>query len=118
MQSDEQPIHASEDGEHSGLIRAQLERMLASSGFAQSTRMRRFLKFVVECSLNRNQSPEREQHRRGSFDRAPSYDPKTEPIVRTEAHSLREKIREYYEGEGSSDRVVISLPKGGYAPRF
>lgn len=119
MQSEEQPIHATDPGEHSERIRAQLEKMLASSGFAQSSRMRRFLGYVVECSLNGETNRLKETSIGVEvFDRTPSYDPKTEPIVRTEAHRLREKIREYYEGEGSNDRVIISLPKGGYAPSF
>jgi hypothetical protein len=92
--------------------------MLASSGFAQSPRMRRFLGFVVSCSRNGETNRLKDSIIGVEvFDRAPSYDPKAEPIVRTEAHRLREKIREYYEGEGINDRVVISLPKGGYAAR-
>lgn len=101
------------------LILAQLNKMLASPEFRQSERMRRFLTFVVECSL-RGETDRLKESVIGVevFDRPADYDPKTEPIVRTEARRLREKIRKYYEVEGPQGAVTISLPKGGYTPMF
>ena len=53
------------------------------------------------------------------FDRAAeTFDPRIDPIVRVEARRLRSKLKEYYEGEGSRDTVVIDLPTGRYVPRF
>lgn len=52
------------------------------------------------------------------FDRPVDYDPRIDPIVRVEARRLREKLRQYYAAEGSSDSIVIALPKGSYAPEF
>ena len=52
------------------------------------------------------------------YRRDPSYDPRTEPIVRTEARRLRAKLDEYYQTLGPHDPVRIDLPKGGYVPRF
>ncbi len=52
------------------------------------------------------------------FDRKTSYDPRLEPIVRTEARRLRAKLRTYYQNEGSDDPVWIEFPTGGYAPVF
>jgi len=81
--------------------------------------MRRFLTFAVERSLAGEVDRLKESVIGVEvFDRDPAYDPKIDPIVRTEAHRLREKIREYYEREGRDDRVLISLPKGGYVPGF
>ena len=48
--------------------------------------------------------------------RKPSFDSKSDPIVRVEAGRLRERLRAYYQGDGQADRVLITLPKGGYVP--
>src|SRR4029077_3589548 len=50
------------------------------------------------------------------FSRRPDYDPKLDSIVRTEAARLRARLTAYYAGDGSSDSVVIDVPKGGYIP--
>ena len=52
------------------------------------------------------------------FDRKASYDPRVDPIVRVEARRLRSKLAAFYEAEGKGSEIVISLPKGSYAPRF
>jgi serine/threonine-protein kinase len=52
------------------------------------------------------------------FGRAPGYDSKQDPIVRTEASRLRARLGEYYSGEGKGDSLAIELPKGGYVPLF
>src|SRR5262249_21062139 len=104
---------------HSDLVRAQLARILESSGFVHSERMRQFLRFVVERSLEREIGRLKESVIGVEvFGRAPDYDPKVEPIVRIEARRLREKLQEYYEKQGSQDPVVMQLPKGGYVPTF
>ena len=99
------------------LIRAQLDKILASSGFVNSTRMRKFLRFVVDGTLAGRRDDLKESIiGTAVFDRASGYDPSVEPVVRVEARRLREKLQEYYEGEGLHDAVVIGLPKGGYTP--
>jgi hypothetical protein len=50
------------------------------------------------------------------FGREPTYDTKADPVVRTEARRLRTRLKEYYEGPGAGDTLVIELPKGGYVP--
>ena len=53
----------------------------------------------------------------GVFGRKPDFDPKLDSTVRTEAVRLRARLNKYYSTEGSQDRFVIELPKGGYVPR-
>jgi TolB-like protein len=98
-------------------VRQQLGRLLASSVFANAGRMSRFLKFVVEQSLA-GEGERLKEYVIGVevFDRDASYDPRLDSIVRVEAARLRSKLAEYYAGEGRNDAVVLSLPKGGYAP--
>ena len=97
-------------------VRHQLDRLLASSGFANAGRMSRFLKFVVEKTLA-GEGERLKEYVIGIevFDRDASYDPRLDSIVRVEAARLRTKLAEYYAGEGRGDPVVLSLPKGGYA---
>jgi TolB-like protein len=98
-------------------VRRQLDRLLASPGFANAGRMSRFLKFVVEQTLA-GEGERLKEYVIGVevFDRDADYDPRVDAIVRVEAARLRTKLAEYYAGEGRGDPVVLSLPKGGYAP--
>jgi Tol biopolymer transport system component len=52
----------------------------------------------------------------GLYQRDPSYDPKTDGIVRTQARRVRERLDEYYRAEGAADPVRLTIPKGRYAP--
>jgi len=53
-----------------------------------------------------------------AFGRKQDFDPKTDPIVRVQIHRLRQKLKEYYDAEGSHDPILIDIPKGHYLPRF
>lgn len=50
--------------------------------------------------------------------RPPDFDQKRDSIVRVEAHRLRRRLSEFYEGEGASHRIRIVLPSGQYVPQF
>ena len=39
-------------------------------------------------------------------------------IVRVEAHRLRKRLKEYYEGEGKDHPIHLSIPPGTYVPVF
>ena len=98
-------------------VRRQLQRLTSSPVFTSSERLRRFLEFVVERAL----AGEGERLKEfvigvEVFDRDADYDPRLDSIVRVEAARLRSKLAEYYAGEGRTDSIVLSLPKGGYAP--
>ena len=100
-------------------IRAQLDRMLASAGFVTSDRLSRFLRYVVDRSLNGEADQLKEYViGREVFDRDEQYDPRLDSIVRVEAGRLRSKIDEYYNGPGRGDGVIIQLRRGSYAPVF
>lgn len=64
--------------------------MLASPVFAQSERLCRFLRFVVEETLQ-GRGEQLKEYFVGVevFDREEAYDPRTDPIVRVEADRLR-----------------------------
>ena len=99
--------------------RAQLRRIVTSPGFDASDRDRRFLSFVVEEALaGRADRIKAYAIAVEVFGRDPSFDPQSDPIVRVEAGHLRRAIDRYYLGEGRADPVEITIPKGGYVPRF
>ena len=95
----------------------QLERILASEGFARAERMSRFLRFIVEQTLL-GRGGKLKEYLIGVevFDRRESFDPRTDPVVRGEARRLRVKLKEYYDTEGQNDLLRVLLPKGSYCP--
>ena len=106
------------DSEH-GAISVQLERILASAGFARNERLSGFLRFVVERHLSGRDNELKETVIATEvFGRLPDYNPKQDAVVRTEAGRLRARLAEYYLAEGTGDPLVIELPKGGYVPAF
>ena len=116
MATQEQQAREAPDRE---AVRRQLEKILAADGFARSARMSRFLRFTVERALE-GRAGELKEYLLGVevFDRKESYDSRVDPIVRVEARRLRAKLREYYEGAGRHDPLMIEFPTGGYAPCF
>jgi hypothetical protein len=53
-----------------------------------------------------------------AFGRPQDFDPKTDTIVRVQIHRLRQKLKEFYDTEGSRDLIAIEIPKGHYLPSF
>jgi TolB-like protein/Tfp pilus assembly protein PilF len=97
------------------IVEGCLKKILSSAVFEHSPRQQRLLSYLVSHAL----APEAQPLKGYTigvevFDRGTGFDPSMEPIVRVEAARLRNKLREYYVGEGWDDPVVIELPKGGY----
>ena len=111
--------YRSDGGPDKDAIRVQLQRILAGEGFKRSERICRFLSYAVERTLKGHGDELKESVLAVEvYDRPPDYNPKIDPIVRNDARRLRAKLREYYETEGSSDPVIIEIPKGSYLPVF
>lgn len=99
-------------------VREQLERILASDGFRDAGRLGSFVRYVVEAALVGDSGRLKESVLGVEvFQRAPDYDPRTDPIVRVEARRLRSRLEEFYR-TNPSEPVRITLPKGGYVPVF
>jgi serine/threonine-protein kinase len=100
-------------------VRKELERILASPGFARNARLSRFLRVIVERHLDALDADLKESVLGIEvFGRQPGFDPKQDSTVRSEAGRLRARLAEYYGGDGIGDPVTIELPKGGYIPAF
>lgn len=53
------------------------------------------------------------------FDRSKTtFNPGEDAIVRVEAHRLRKRLKEYYEGDGKDHDIHISIPPGSYVLVF
>lgn len=97
----------------------QLNRILASAAFAKSSRLQRFLRFVVtETLASREERLKEYTIALDVFERDDSFDPQTNSIVRVEASRLRGKLALYNATDGRDDPVLISLPTGAYIPVF
>ena len=107
------------DSQREELIRQELGRIVASDLFSRSERLCRFLRFSVEQAL-RGESDRVKEYVVGveAFGRAPSFDPRVDPVVRVEARRLRDRLKAWYNGEGRDAPVRIELPRGGYAAVF
>ena len=81
------------------IVRAQVEKILSSRGFARSGRLSRFLKFAVEQTLaGRSENVKEQSIGLEVFDRKTDYDPRIDPIVRVEARRLRAKLKASFFG--------------------
>ena len=100
-------------------VRNQLERILKNAKFRGSDKQRKFLSFVVNETLE-----DRASEIKGYtiavavYERAETFDPQIDPIVRVEAGRLRRALEHYYLTAGKNDPVIIKIPKGSYIPTF
>jgi hypothetical protein len=100
-------------------VERQLSKIVTSNIFARSKQLCRFLRFVVEETLQ-GRAESLKESRIGTivFRRGELFNPGIDPIVRVQARRLRSKVEEYYEIEGRQDPLVIRLRAGSYGPIF
>jgi serine/threonine-protein kinase len=93
----------------------EVERIAASDQFRRSARLAAMLRYVVEHTLTRGDTPLKE-YRIGVevFGRDPDYDTRLDPIVRVEMRRLRRRLADYYDASGRDDRIRIDVPRGSY----
>jgi adenylate cyclase len=97
----------------------QLARIVKSQQFISSARLCRFLTHIVNRTIRGDLGSLKEfSIAIDVFDRRSNYDPNIDATVRVEARRLRGKLKEYYEGPGRSDPVLIALRPGSYIPIF
>jgi TolB-like protein len=100
-------------------VNEQLNRILSAEVFQNSKALSQFLKFVVEEVLAGN-GRQLKEYIIGInvLSKKPGFNPQTDPIVRIHAGRLRRTLNEYYTGQGQEDPILITIPKGTYAPEF
>ncbi len=99
-------------------MREHLDRILSTPPFVANPRASAFLRHIVDRALT-GRTHEIKEATIGVevFGRSPSYDTKSDQIVRSVARVLREKLNDYYAGS-PGDLVRIELAKGSYIPAF
>ncbi len=99
--------------------RAELNAILRSGVFDRAPLLSKFLSFVCEKAF----AGEADQIKEYSIatealGRPESFDHTRDSIVRVEAHRLRKRLRQFYEGPGANHDLQIEIPSGQYAPSF
>ena len=99
-------------------VQEQLKEILNSADFQASPRLKNFLKYIVDAVLN-GKSTDIKAYTIAVdvFGLNENFDPRTNPLVRTEAGRLRSKLDHYYLLHPES-KIHISIPKGAYTPAF
>jgi len=100
-------------------IQKQLGKIIHSKIFRHCSALQRLLQYLVARAIT-DPYGEIKEYTIGVevFDRGQNYDPQTDTIVRVQIHRLRQKVREYYESEGTNDPIIVEIPKGHYIPSF
>jgi hypothetical protein len=97
----------------------QLERILQSRAMQGSESLKSFLKYVSIKSIDESTDQVKEYTIATEvFGRSNDFSPRSDSVVRVQASRLRQKLQDYYSGEGRSDSILIELPKGHYYPVF
>jgi hypothetical protein len=96
-----------------------VQRIVSSTPFQKSTRLRDLLQYVSEQTIHGNAHELTEQHIGNALFHKPSdYSPLEDSSVRVHARQLRLKLHEYFDEEGRNEPVILNIPKGSYAPVF
>ena len=97
----------------------QVRRILHSATFRNASTLQQLFQFVSDRAVAGTTEGLKE-YTIGveAFGRKQDFDPKIDPIVRVQIHRLRQKLKEYYDAEGSHDPILIEVPKGHYLPSF
>jgi hypothetical protein len=116
-QTSSQPIKSTAPGEDE--IRSALDAILTSPAFLRSERQSQFLRFVCDTAL-KGESAKLNEYviAHEVFGRGTGYSPGEDSVVRRQAHSLRQKLHDYYIRDGAGSQVRIDIPSGRYVPVF
>src|SRR5215203_4253997 len=100
-------------------VRKELIAILSFEDLTNSPILCKFLEYDVLKKLAGNEE-EIKEYTIGvkALGRPPDFNPQLDAVVRIHAGRLRRILYQYYLGDGKTDPVIISIPKGSYIPRF
>ncbi len=102
-----------------GEVDAVIARILATEAFRKSARLSTLFRYLAEHSTNDRQDLLSEQQVGiAVFDRRPGYNASDDSVVRVQVHNLRERLADYFAGEGAAEQIVATIPKGRYGLVF
>ena len=97
----------------------QVHRIVHSATFRNALTLQQLLQFLADKAVSGSTEGLKE-YTIGveAFGRKQDFDPKIDTIVRVQIHRLRQKLKEYYDAEGTHDPILVAIPKGHYLPSF
>jgi hypothetical protein len=99
--------------------RLEVDALLASGIFSRAPNLALLLRYVCDKYFDGAADEIKEYNIAvDALGRKPDFDQKRDSIVRVEAHRLRKRLKEYYEGEGAAHELQIEIPSGQYTPKF
>jgi hypothetical protein len=100
-------------------ILQELDNILASPPFRNSSRSKQFLSYVVQHRLDgRDELLKERSIGADLFHRPADYATGDDPVVRVQAGEVRRRLEQYYHEFSKASEVRIDLPVGTYVPEF
>ncbi|MFZ0321706.1 MAG: hypothetical protein WAL56_21460 [Candidatus Sulfotelmatobacter sp.] len=100
-------------------ILLELDNILASPPFRNSSRSKQFLSYVVQHRLDGHDELLKERSIGADlFHRPADYATGDDPVVRVQAGEVRRRLEQYYHEFSKASNVRIDLPVGTYVPEF
>jgi hypothetical protein len=107
-----------EEVDQSAVLR-ELENILASPSFRNSSRSKQFLSYVVRHRLEGHDELLKERSIGADlFHRPADYATGDDPVVRVQAGEVRRRLEQYYHEFSKPSEIRIDLPVGTYVPEF
>jgi hypothetical protein len=96
-------------------VEDQIERILHSEELRGSEVLRRLLRFLADKSASGETEDLKEYIVAiDGLGKPSTYDPRYNSAVRIQVGRLRQKLADYYRGEGRNDPIFIDVPKGRF----
>ncbi len=96
-------------------VQVQVDRILRSEELRGSEVLRRLLRFLAEKTATGEADDLKEYIVAiDGLGKPATYDPRHNSAVRIQVGRLRQKLADYYRGEGHCDPIVIDVPKGRF----
>lgn len=96
-----------------------IERIRNSQEFKRALRLRELLLYIGTQSVKSGVTTIHEQEIGGAvFGRSDDYDTSLDNIVRVNVTELRKRLGHYFEDEGSTETLLVEIPRGTYIPVF
>jgi hypothetical protein len=93
-----------------------LDRLLASKTFSRSGQLKRLLAYLRDATVSTDPSVWSETSIGANAFGRRDFNPKLDTIVRVEMRRLRQKLDEYYAGEGAESAVRLRFERNTYRP--
>jgi hypothetical protein len=92
-------------------VEEEVERICASAQFRKAPAQRELLRYLVE---HRGDNVSEYAIGVEALGRKADFDPKTDSTARVQISRLRQRLKDYYEGEGKEARLRLHIPVGLY----